>query len=172
MCWAKCWSTSLFQTLATKSVYLGSPACFTAAVYTCIKKGHLDYALSVYEDIKKDGVKPNEVSQLSSQTSENILRWVWDLDVMVEILFRVLCFGPLVRCFFEVNLKYSLDGTYNRIGERMICWSTRDEFHCGQVFFNNTQVLLSIQLMLFNHALHNNYQPWNFLSKVMQYCIV
>ena len=54
----------------------GSPACFTAAVHACSQKGDLDYALSVYKDLKKDGVKPDEVSQLSSQTSENILRWV------------------------------------------------------------------------------------------------
>ena len=41
----------------------GSPACYTAAVHACSQKGDLDYALSVYEDLKTDGVTPDEVSE-------------------------------------------------------------------------------------------------------------
>ena len=38
------------------------PACYTAAVHACSQKGNLDYAITVYQDLKTDGVKPNEVS--------------------------------------------------------------------------------------------------------------
>jgi pentatricopeptide repeat protein len=41
----------------------GSPACYTAAVHACSQKGDLDYALAVYEDLKTDGVKADEVSK-------------------------------------------------------------------------------------------------------------
>lgn len=39
----------------------GSPACYTAVVHACSQKGNVDYALLVYDDLKKDGVKPDEV---------------------------------------------------------------------------------------------------------------
>ena len=39
-----------------------SYACDTIAVHTCSEKGNLDYAIIVYQDLKTDGVKPDEVS--------------------------------------------------------------------------------------------------------------
>jgi pentatricopeptide repeat protein len=44
------------------SSIIGSPECYTAAVHACSQKGDLECALSILEDLKKDGVKPDEVS--------------------------------------------------------------------------------------------------------------
>jgi pentatricopeptide repeat protein len=43
----------------------GTPECYTAAVHACSQKGDLDAALSLYDDLKKDGVQPDEVGSLS-----------------------------------------------------------------------------------------------------------
>lgn len=39
----------------------GSPECYTAIVHACSQIGELDYALTVYDDLKQDGVEPDEV---------------------------------------------------------------------------------------------------------------
>ena len=39
----------------------GSPECYTAIVHACSQKGELEYALTVYDHLKQDGVKPDEV---------------------------------------------------------------------------------------------------------------
>lgn len=39
----------------------GTAECYTAAVHACSQKGYLEFALSIYEDMKKDGVRPDEV---------------------------------------------------------------------------------------------------------------
>ena len=38
------------------------PLIATAAVHACSQKGDLECALTILEDLKKDGVKPDEVS--------------------------------------------------------------------------------------------------------------
>lgn len=44
-----------------ESQTIGSPECYTAVVHACSQKGDLDYALTVLDDMKKDGVKPDQV---------------------------------------------------------------------------------------------------------------
>lgn len=46
----------------------GSPECYTAAVHACSQNGDLDSALSVFDDLKKDGVRPDEVEVASSSS--------------------------------------------------------------------------------------------------------
>jgi len=50
----------VYQSMRQSNV-IGSPECYTAAVHACSQKGDLDYALTVYDDMKKDGVKPDQV---------------------------------------------------------------------------------------------------------------
>jgi pentatricopeptide repeat protein len=42
----------------------GTPECYTAAVHACSPTGDLDLALSVFEDMRNDGVKPDAVRPL------------------------------------------------------------------------------------------------------------
>ena len=57
----------------------GSPECYTAAVHACSQKGDLDSALSVFDDLKKDGVRPDEVEVASQVVAEqqhsSLIRW-------------------------------------------------------------------------------------------------
>lgn len=39
----------------------GTPVVYTIAVSSCSQTGDLDFALSVYDDMKKKGVMPDEV---------------------------------------------------------------------------------------------------------------
>lgn len=39
----------------------GTTECYTAAVHACSHKGYLNIALSIYDDMREDGVQPDEV---------------------------------------------------------------------------------------------------------------
>lgn len=43
------------------SKVVATTECYTAAVHACSPKGYIKVALSIYEDMKNDGVRPDEV---------------------------------------------------------------------------------------------------------------
>lgn len=76
----------------------GTAECYTAAVHACRQKGYLKFALSIYEDMQKDGVLPDEVHIL------------WSMRFMLQISIENRMFQSRIVCILVCCISEHLMG--------------------------------------------------------------